>query len=100
MLFVWENQDLSGHERKRRFQGFKVAAVSQWRGGRIEKLKDSSPSESCLLNLRLNQQVGGAGTLFPSFSLVAYLCTAPRRLCSTDWCCIRSVKSLFLLENL
>lgn len=28
-LFVWENQDLSGHKRKKRFQGFKVAAVSQ-----------------------------------------------------------------------
>lgn len=28
---LWENQGLSGHERKRRLRGFKAAAVSQWR---------------------------------------------------------------------
>lgn len=45
-LGVWESQDLSGHERKRRLQGFKVAAVSQWREA---ELKSPRISESLKL---------------------------------------------------
>lgn len=50
-LFVWENQDLSGHERKRRFQGFKVAAVPQWREAELKSWRVWVPLKALFLKL-------------------------------------------------